>query len=184
VGKVKGIDIVFIRKIINQSHPNIQTAFYAKLSPEENNIFMKTISLNWVDIWLTQYFFQLAAKTLYPDLPKQEALYKIGALQAEHDFNNITFKILFRLISTRTMLLQAPKLWQKFHNQGRVIATTDESTKTGVFYIVDYPDLPVDTLQVIHGYMHYVFNKPGIINLEMVLDKSNPNAWKYTFSWK
>lgn len=177
--KIKGTNIVTLKKIFQKAGPDTEDKFLAKLSEKEADIFKAIISTSWTPIELQARFYELAAQTLYPGSPN--GMDKLFIEMAENAYSGV-YKIFLKIPSTQFILKRAANLWATYYDSGNAMVenNTDDSFD---FIVSEFPELPEILRKAVTANIKVLNQMTGLKNAKIVENWKNPKEWRWQVTW-
>ncbi|MBN1548812.1 MAG: hypothetical protein JW902_19330 [Syntrophaceae bacterium] len=179
MGTYKGTGIVFLRSLLERySH---EAAFLAGLTPEEKDVYQKTLPISWVPIQQVDALFIKAAAQLKPGASQDAGLRYIGEEMAKDNLKGL-YRILIKAFTISVILKQAAKLWGVYHGQG-VAKIANQEEKQVDFVVEAYPDLPERFAESVSGYIGATIAMSGAKEVR-VNKEPNHSGWTWHVQWQ
>jgi hypothetical protein len=175
MGKVKGADIVFLRKRLKTLGQDKEREFLSQLSEDETKYYQQAMNVSWIPVEITIGLQTKAAPILFPE--HEKPVLENARQQCREDLRGI-YRVLLRIININTLLKQLSKVWSTYNDTGSLVIASREKSRT-TLVLENYPDYPKASLENIEGYIIGCLEMAGIKDFTINTDDSNPEAWKF-----
>lgn len=177
--KIKGTDIVTLKKYFAQKGKETEEAFLSRLSEEDRKIFQKTVATSWTDVTIQTRIYDVAGDMLFPGDPNAQE--KLGHLLADKAYSGV-YSIFLLIPKTTYVFKRAAAVWSSYHDTGAA-CLENVQPDNGDLVVTGYPDLPKQIRQGIKGHVTVLLTKTGAKNIKVTLDESNPEKWVWHVKW-
>lgn len=175
----KGTGIAFMRKLAKERGLG-ESVIEARLSTEDIEVYRALTAMTWVPTQAALRILEAGAEVLYPG--SADGTYEINRLMAQDNMNGI-YKILLRVVSVRTLIDRAAKLWSMYFSKGKGHGEGDPEVRAVTFVLEEYPELPDGMLKVIAGFLHGLLELTGAKDIHIAIDGANPLQWRWRITW-
>ncbi len=180
MNKIKGTDIVSIRKLFSERGKDDERAFIATLSPELWNLYQTALYATWSSVELQILLYEKAAHYLFPN--DQKKMYKLGRAMAEKSYGGV-YKFFLKIPSVSMILNISAKVWNTYFDTGK--GKIETISKNTIYFVVqDFPGLPAAMGDAVSGNITMLMEYAGAKNCEVMHIAGDPNYWKWLVKWK
>lgn len=181
MGSVKGTALDSLRKVVKGRGAEFEQKYLDQLTPEQRDIFTSTSTVSKREMNSDdESILKSAAKMLYPAVINP--LRKLGYETALISIPSF-YKIFIRVSSPVFVLKRSAAIWRQFHGEGEA-SVEDLKEKSCTFIVKDYPTLPAYFREVLTGSYEGICSLAGAKNSKVFHMASDPNTWKWKFTWE
>lgn len=177
--KIKGTDIVTLKKYFAKQGKETEEAFLSRLSEDDRKVFLKTVATNWTDVTIQARIYDAAGDTLFPG--QADAQEKLGHLLADQAYSGV-YSIFLLIPKTSYIFKKTASVWGSYHDTGTA-SLENVQPDNGDLVVTGYPDLPPQIRQGIKGHVSVLLTKTGAKDIRITLDESNPEKWVWHVEW-
>lgn len=182
MANLKGVVIKVSRDLFKlEKNREQEKIFLESLTPDEMKIYKNTLSINWVPVDVVGQLLEKSAKLLFPGYPYP--IRELGRVEAHEQLTGI-YKVLLFFTTLSMLVKQAGRIFATYYDKGKV-EFTQTSEKSLVVTIKEFSELPKSHIDKIGGYIAGMLELIKLNNVKLDrIDESDPNCWKYYYSWK
>lgn len=179
-GKIKGTDIVALRKIFTDQGAAAEKAFLDSLAPELRDLYQATLHSTWSPVDLQTRLYEQAALTLYREA--DDRMYRLGRAMADRSYSGV-YKFFLKIPSVEMVIGTAAKVWGTYFDTGQ--ASVEKSADKEIFFVVKhYPELPAPMREVIGGNISSIMEYAGAKNVRVEHLHDHPLDWRWRVKWE
>lgn len=175
----KGTNVDLLRTLLHEKGAETEAKFFAKLTPEEGELFKKTISFSWVPIDATAKFFEVGADLLYPE--DARPLLRLGKTQADRNFRGV-YRALLTTLHPSFAMEKSNFFWKLHFNFGKASGTTKGTL--GILTVSELPNFPKPMLDVVSGYLMGGLEFMRLKGLQADTSFTEPATVVWRFHWE
>lgn len=181
-GRIKGIGIEVLRRVIKSKGRDFETAYERQLNVEERYEYQRFAPLSWrpVRSQTKGSMIPLAADMIFPG--DSLGLQRLGRLMAYDGFTHLLTRFL-RYCNLKLLAKGVPIFWSMFFDKGK-----GEIQELGpdqfAFVVRDYPEFPAWMREYMCGYAQGVVELSGVTQFVVTKDEADPLAWKWVVTRK
>jgi len=179
MAKIKGIDLVNLRKIFRKQAPSVEKEFLARLDEDGQNLYLLTLTTSWNPVEAQDMLYRHAGEMLFPQETKKYL--QLGKAVSEISYTGI-YKMFLKILAPEVMAQRWAKMWQLHHDSGKPSYTL-LSNKHIELTVRDYPGLPAITRQLITGHISKYIELSGIKSFSVHPGEDDPNNWRWHIQW-
>ncbi len=176
----KATFIDFVRQELAK-HPGAAERFLAQLSDEEQAKYRAVLPLSWLTPEFGSRLLEASAPILFPEA--KDPVYELARRQARHDMNGI-YRLLLKVATVPMVIERAAKVFATYHRRGTAEVKKVEGENRGTFLIHDYPELPRTIRVSVAGFTHGLLEMTGAKEIEVRIDESDPQHWRWAITWR
>jgi hypothetical protein len=180
MSKLKGTDIVILKKILQEKGADFENAFLQKLDPEIADLYQNLMHTTWAPVEKMVKLYEALADTFFPNDPLR--LLKLGKYAGERSFTTV-YKIFLRNHDLDSVLNRIGMIWNAYHVKGKVIAKKGIEGSVDII-VSDYPELPRNVRMIINGHFTVLLELIGLKNITIVNHDMDPNHWRWHVAWE
>jgi hypothetical protein len=177
----KAAGVMFLRKLLAEHGEKAEHAFLAALKPAEVKLFQTALPVTRLELPFMARFYQTATDILYPGDPL--GLWKIGHAMAKDNLSGI-YKFLIMFATVPYLAKQVASIWNTYYDTGKAHAELTKDQKASTVCVDDFPSLPAEIRTLTTGFIHGTVEFTSVKSVQVTLDESSPNAWKWLVSWQ
>lgn len=179
MGKIKGTDIVGLKKLFKKKDPPLEEEFLSQLSDSDRQIYKSIVATTWTPVETQARFYLAAGETLYPG--RSNAVILLHHELAEQAYSGI-YSIFLRIPSLKYVIKRVATLWTSYYDQG--IAEVKNITDSSLdFFVGGFPDLPKALRDATTGHISVILQKVGLSNVHVYHIDAVPNKWHWQVTW-
>lgn len=180
MAKIKGMALFAMRAELMKKGEATYLEFINGLPPHLRHCFQTVLYNQWVPIETFVAVAEALAGRLYPG--DAQAFFKIGHFTARDHMSGV-YRWFVRMLSTTFLLHQAANIWKLYHDEGRLKIEGSIQERDATVVIQDYPGLPKEILEVNAGFMTASLELASAKNVRVMVDASDPLAWRWRIRW-
>lgn len=179
MAKIKGTDIVGLRKLLKKKGKEVEDAFFAALSENDQLIFKSIVATSWTPVDIQARLYMTAGQTLYPN--DLNAVTLLHHELAEQAYSGI-YSIFLRIPSLKYIINRVATLWTSYYDKGvaEVKNITDSSLD---FFVRGFPELPRTLRDATSGHITILLRKVGLQNVRVNHIETVPDKWHWRVTW-
>ncbi len=180
MAKIKGSDIVTLKKLFSKNGGDAEKKFLSCLLEDDSNSYKQIVATSWTDINVQARIYEAAAKALFPG--EQNPVVKLHQKLAEQSYSGI-YSVFLAIPKPSYVFKRAASVWSTYYDTG--VASIENITDSSMDFVVrDFPDLPQAMRDATTGHITVLLGKTGLKNLEVKHDGSNPQKWSWHTQWR
>jgi hypothetical protein len=180
MAKVKGTDVVSLRKVFKKLDSSIEAEFLAQLSLPVETIYTITTVHSWIPGELLCEIYQAAASVLYPN--EDFALRKLGQVICQYSYSSI-YKLFLRIPTVPFVLNSAARIWRTYNDEGSL--RIERTSSTGILLsVVQYSSWFMVLQDVAEGHFVVLMQFAGAKNVQLLKQPSSPDCWQWQIIWE
>ncbi len=177
----KAGSLISMKKMLQAGKQEEEKHFLASLTPAENNIYKTALSVSWVSIRAAAQLLEKGAEALFPGDPG--GMERIGHAEALDELQGI-YKIFLKITTVPYLMNQSAKLWRSYYKKGQARTEGNPEEKAGAFIVEDFPKLPEIMQRLVSGYLAGALELTGARNVQVTLDPSDSQVWRWNIKWE
>jgi hypothetical protein len=177
--RIKGTDIVTLRKLFADRPPSDLARFLATLAPEDREGYEGALHFHWLPADSVTRIFVAAAPFFFPSSPK--ALQQLGQLLATRSFSGV-YKLILSVPSLPFVVRRASMVWSWYHDLGEA-SIEDASDHALTLVVRGTPRLPEAMRELIAGHLLALAEATHTPNAKVTLFSDDPSAWRWKIRW-
>jgi hypothetical protein len=181
--KVKGTGIMVVKKLVQDQGAEAERKVRERLSAYSLNIWNSTtLALSWVEdeLAIPGSILYESALRLFPGDAKT-ALTALGKTMAKEGLP-VFYKMFIRIPTPQFVYKSVAQLWRRFYFDGDAVVE-NLGPKEATFVLRNFPDYNENMRTYMKGYLFGMGDLLGLKNMEVKMDESNPQAWKWAMTW-
>jgi len=180
MARVKGADIIGLRKVFAERGCQIEDEFKAKLNPEQQEMYTRLLPSMWVPVedWLG--LLTVATKTLFPN--ERQPWVSLGRSLAEKSYGSV-YRVFLRVPTVKVVISRAAAIWNTYYDTGQVRATST-GPKLIELVVEDFPELPFEFREAARGHVLVLLELTGAQPVAVRPDYANPSSWRWEIEWR
>lgn len=175
MARFKGVGPVYIRKLAESMNIDIES----KLSDEDRK-WLHSLESFWVPIESWAHILNAMAVLGYGRT--EIGLDKIGRGLADSNLKGI-YRILARWAEIGFLAKQSALFWKQYHDRGEALTEMEDGDTKATFCVKGYPEMPQAVRIFNTGYVAGLMEFAKAKNVNVKLDESDPNVWKWHIKW-
>jgi hypothetical protein len=176
---MKSVDIVCIRKLMQEQTESIRTNFLDLLNAEERQVYESAVNSNWIKIDTALVIYKCAARILYPD--DERAFEKLGAELSRFVLKGV-MKIFVRIPKLEVILGKTDLMWGAYFKQGRAKLVQLERNSFEL-HVIGFADYPAALRKISEGHTRFLFEFIGKKNVRVQAISDDPQDWAWSITW-
>lgn len=177
--RIKGTDIVTLRKLFADRPPSDLARFLQSLAPEDREGYEGALHFHWLPADRVTRIFVAAAPLFFPSSPR--ALQQLGQLLATRSFSSV-YKLILSVPSLPFVVRRASMVWSWYHDLGEA-SIEDTSDRALTLVVRGTPRLPEAMRELIAGHLLALAEATHTPNAKVTLFSDDPNAWRWRIRW-
>jgi hypothetical protein len=177
----KAAGVMFLRKLLAAQGEKAERAFFAALKPAEVKLFQTALPVTRLELAPVAHFYQAATDVLYPGA--SDGLWQIGHAMAKDNLSGI-YKFLIMFATVPYLVKQVASIWNTYYDTGKTHAELAKDQKASTVCVDDFPALPAELRTLTTGFIHGTVEFTNVKGIQVTLDESNPNSWKWLVKWE
>ncbi|MBN1596155.1 hypothetical protein JW933_09540 [candidate division FCPU426 bacterium] len=178
--KVKGSDVLAVKKILREKGEVIESRMLNILKPEAQRIYKEAVPTSWIPQNEESEIFCAAAEALFPG--REDGIQELGRLIAKYTMSTI-YKAFLRIPTVDFIIDRAGYLWDMNMGKGKT-AIERHGEKQGVFKVTEYPELLPVQGKEIAGYICGILDMTRAKNPQVTFQGNNPAQWEWHIRWE
>ncbi len=179
MAKVKGTDIVGLKKLFAKQGKDIENTFLSKLSESDQKTYEGIIATTWTDLDVQAKLYEAAADTLFPG--KNDAVIQLCSQLAEIAYSGI-YSVFLLIPKASHVAKRAASVWTSYYDQG--VASVEKIEKSSLDFVVrHFPELPKTMRDGTTANISALLSKTGVKNLNVNLEEYDPEKWVWHTNW-
>ncbi len=179
MSKIKGTDVVGLKKLLAMEGNDVENTYLSKLSESDQDAYKSIIATTWTEIEVQARLYQAAGDTLFPG--KSDSVVKLHQKLADKAYSGI-YSVFLLIPKASYVFKRAANIWRSYYDTG--IAKVENIEKNSMDFVVrEYPDLPKTMRDAVTGHISTLLGKTGLKNLNVKRDESNPQEWIWHTTW-
>lgn len=179
MGKAKGSMIIFIRDELRKK--NLEQNYLAMLTPEEKDVYARTMAISWLEVEMIDKLYSKAAQTLYPKLTPQQAVEQSHEEMVKNHASGI-YRFFIRILNTDSIIKQGTKVWRQYNDTGDA-SFTKLSPHSAIMKVANYPNMHDSLIHSTVATLKNYCALAGQKNIKIVSKKNN-DGFELQFSWE
>lgn len=180
MAKIKGTDIVSLRKLVREKGELTEQSLLKAFSDEEKKTYLETSPISWTPVDLQARVYQVASDSLFPG--QFDSVIRLQLEIAKRSYSNF-YKIFLAIPSVAFIMKRAASIWRTYYDTGK--ATVENlSESTFEFVVTDFPDLPEQLRDATTAHLIYLTQATGKKGVSVKQDDKDVNRWVWRVSWK
>jgi hypothetical protein len=179
MARIKGTDLVNLRKLLKKRGKEVEQEFMAALPENDRQIYKLVMATSWTPVDVQARIYMTAAKLLYPGQPN--GVERLHYDLAEQAYSGI-YSIFLRIPSLNFIISRVASLWTTYYDKGSA-EVRNQSANSLDFYVRDFADLPREMRDATTGHISLVLKKIGKRNVLVRHIDTVPNMWQWHATW-
>lgn len=183
MNQIKGSSVEFLRQYIKKFDPNMESAMIKLLDGQCRQVYNQAMSVGWVPVEVMDKLLIAFAQTLYADDRLEDAMEKIGYDMGQTQLSGI-YRVIIKLSTLPMFVNKSAQLWRLYYKKGTGRAYMDSKSKTAVFSVKNYPDLPLSLRLATIGFIKAVGMLAGLNQVTVEHHQEQKRLWLWVASWQ
>ena len=179
MGGYKGVGVLFVRRLLRESGPGIESAVKAALSEGERDLYDACTAGSWVPIEFVTKLAVEAAPRLFP--AEDKPLDALGRALAVDNFSGV-YAFMVRVMTVEFIVKQSARLWRLYHDAGRA-QTRALGASELAYDIFEYADMPEDFRHYGAGFIAKLIEMTGAGDVVVEPRPLDGGDWGYRITW-
>ena len=178
--KIKGSDVVALKKLFSKSGGDVESKFLSTLSEDDAKAYKTIVATTWTEVEVQARLYEAAGKTLFPGDPN--AVVKLHQKLAEQSYSGI-YSAFLAIPKASFVFKRAASVWTTYYDKG--VASIENITDSSMDFVVrGFPELPKALRDATTGHISVLLGKTGLKNLQVRHASTNPQQWVWNTTWK
>ncbi len=178
--KVKGTDVVTLREELRKRGPTVETPFLQRLSEADRQAYLTMMPVSWTSLDGITRIHETAARQLFPG--EADPMRRLGQLIARRVYSGV-YSVFLRIPSIPLVLSRTASIWHTYFDAGT--AGIEKVGSHAVNLVVrDFPTLTPGLRSFICGHVSAILELAGAKEVNVVLDETDPQAWRWRVTWR
>lgn len=180
MARVKGTDVVGLRKIFADRGSQLENTFKDRLTPEQLQLYTRLLPSTWtpIDDWLG--LLTIATDVLFPH--DREPWVSLGKSLAEQSYGSV-YRVFLRVPTVKFVISRGAAIWNTYYDTGTVRATST-GPKLIELAVDDFPELPLEFREAARGHILVLLELTGAQPIAVRPDYTNPRSWRWEIEWR
>lgn len=180
MSKIKGSDIVAMKKMLSKNGAEVEKAFLASLSEKDLKAYNSIVATTWTDVDVQARIYEAAGKAMFPGNPNP--VVKLHETLAEQSYSGI-YAAFLTIPKPSYVIKRAASVWRTYYDKG-VASVENIADKSMDFVVREFPDLPQALREATTGHISVLLSKTGLKNLSVKHSSANPKEWVWHAQWQ
>jgi hypothetical protein len=180
MAKIKGTDVVSLRKYFATRPDDVQRRFRELLSQEAAGLFDTALSTTWSPVELQSEMYEAAAQALHPNKPN-------GVAILFHDIAAVSYsgiyRVFLRMPTLAFLISRAAAVWKSYFDTGEACGE-NAAAKSVDFVVRNFPSLPPAMQQATAGHLQFLVENAGAVQPTVHVVETEPSCWRWQVRWK
>lgn len=179
MAKIKGSDIVVMKKMFSKNGAEVEKAFLESLSESDLKAYNSIVATTWTDVDVQARIYEAAGKAMFPGNPNP--VVKLHEKLAEQSYSGI-YAAFLSIPKASYVIKRAASVWRTYYDKG--VATVENIKDSSVDFVVrEFPDLPQAMRDATTGHITVLLSKTGLKSLAVKHRGANPKEWVWHAQW-
>jgi hypothetical protein len=178
--RVKGSDLVVLRKLFSERPPEDLQRFLSQLNAQDRDGYENALHITWLPADMLTRIYIAAAPIFFPT--SASALRQLGQLLATSSFSTV-YKLVLAVPSLHFVVRRASIVWSSYHDLGK--ATIEDQSEHALSLVVrGTPKLMFEMRELIAGHILALARATNTKNARVEVVSDDPNAWRWRITWR
>ncbi len=178
MANIKAIDLMELKKVLNKR--GLEERLSSLLDHETMHQFENAVATTWLPIETYTKIICAAAPLVFPGAAN--AVHELGRLLTPQTLNFV-YKVFIRIPKVSFLAKRSAFIWRSYYQKGNAEAI--DATETSITLVVkNFPELSKTMRHSIAGSVQGIIELTDAINVKVLLDERNPDAWGFKISWE
>jgi hypothetical protein len=178
--KVKGTDIVSLRKLFENRGEALEKQFLSHLSESLETIYIIATVHSWLPVEIVGILYQKASLILYSE--DENPLRRLGQEMSKHSYSTI-YKLFLRIPTVPFLMNVGARIWRTYYDKGG-FRIEKKGPKELMIAVLDFSEWPEPMRIAAEGHYITLLEYTGVKNIRIVETNSHPECWTWRVTWE